>query len=87
MLILLLTGCITLAYIRGYMNTKVIKYGFRPREAANAIGSEGLFRRIVADGWIKPIVQQHKITIYDGNDVEACMDRLRSGELPNPVGR
>ena len=42
-----------------------IKYGFRPPEAAEALGSEKLLAECVTAGWIKPILKRHKLTLYD----------------------
>jgi len=59
-----------------------IKLGLRPDEAAEVIGSEQLFREMVSAGWLRPVVQRHKITLYDRGHVAAAWARILSGESP-----
>jgi hypothetical protein len=59
-----------------------IKYGFRPPEAAYALGSEKLLAECVAAEWIKPIVKRHKLTLYDRADIATCWSRILAGEMP-----
>jgi hypothetical protein len=59
-----------------------IKYGFRPPEAAYALGSEKLLAECVAAKWIKPTVKRHKLTLYDRADIATCWSRILAGELP-----
>jgi len=40
--------------------------------------------RCTKGGWLKPIVQGKRRTIYRLADVLACMQRIESGELPLP---
>ncbi len=41
-----------------------------------------LFMECCAAGWLKPFMSRHKMVLYDRKDVEACISRLRDGELP-----
>jgi hypothetical protein len=59
-----------------------IKYGFRPPEAAYALGSEKLLAECVAAGWIKPAVKRHKLTLYDRAHIATCWSRILAGEMP-----
>lgn len=59
-----------------------IKFGFRPHEAALALGSEKLLDECIAAGWIKPIVKRHKLTLYDRADIASCWARILAGEVP-----
>ena len=58
------------------------KYGMRPPEAAYAIGSEKLFGECVDAGWIVPVVQRHKLTLFDAGDVAKVWARILAGETP-----
>jgi hypothetical protein len=58
------------------------KYGFRPPEAAYALGSKKLLEEVVAAGWLKPIIQRHKLTLFDGRDIGLVWARILSGEIP-----
>jgi hypothetical protein len=40
--------------------------------------------RCKRSGWLKPIVQGKRRTIYRLADVLACMQRIEAGELPLP---
>jgi hypothetical protein len=59
------------------------KYGFRPTEAAFALGSEKLLDECVAAEWIKPVVKRHKLTLYDRGDIASCWSRILAGEMPS----
>jgi hypothetical protein len=41
-----------------------------------------LFRRMLDNGWIKPVVKKRKIKLYDLNQLDRCIDRLAAGEFP-----
>ena len=58
----------------------------RPHEAAFALGSEKLFMEVVAAGWILPVVQRHKLTLYDAGDVAKVWARILRGENPSDTG-
>ena len=60
----------------------ITKYGFRPKEAAYALGSEKLLEEVVAAGWLKPVVRRHKLTLYDGRDIAVVWTRILGGESP-----
>jgi hypothetical protein len=59
-----------------------LKYGFRPPEAAEVLGSEKLLAECVTAGWIKPVIKRHKLTLYDRADIASCWTRLLAGEVP-----
>ena len=58
------------------------KFGLRPSEVAFAFGSEKLFQECVAAAWLKPIVQRHKLTLFDHDEVALCWARILRGEKP-----
>jgi hypothetical protein len=41
-----------------------------------------LLSRMESAAWIKPIVKQRRMKLYDLNDLDACVERLRAGEWP-----
>ena len=63
-------------------SSNAVKYGYRPPEAADALGSAKLLAECVAAGWIKPVVQRHKLTLYDRAAIASCWGRILSGEMP-----
>jgi hypothetical protein len=63
-------------------NVSINKLGYRPDEAAYAIGSEKLLQECVDAGWLKAIVKRHKLTLYAASDIARCWARILGGELP-----
>lgn len=64
-----------------------MSFGLRPEKAAAEIGSKQLLDECVAAGWIKPVVQRHKLTLYDYTALAKCWARIAGGELPAPLSR
>ena len=58
------------------------RLGFRPDDAAEMIGSPQLFTEMREAGWIKPVLQRHKLTLYSGDDIQRCWHRILAGENP-----
>lgn len=63
-------------------NIPLTKYGFRPDEAAIVLGAAALLNAAVAAGWLRPVIQRHKLTLYDGADLARVWKRLTDGESP-----
>ena len=63
-------------------NISLTKLGYRPEEAAHALGSEKLLQECVEAGWLKPIIKRHKLTLYALSDITRCWARILGGELP-----
>jgi len=61
-------------------NMHISKLGYRPCEAAFALGSEKLFQECVQAGWLKPIIKRHKLTLYALSDITRCWARILGGE-------
>jgi hypothetical protein len=61
-----------------------VKLGYRPRDAIAAIGSKKLYLECVRRGWLKPVVRQHKLTLFEWRDIEKCFERIAAGELSQP---
>jgi hypothetical protein len=74
--------CIGYLWLSMKKSPNTIKYGFRPPEAAYALGSEKLLAECVAAGWIKPAVKRHKLTLYDRAAIATCWTRILAGEMP-----
>ncbi|MFZ4779177.1 MAG: hypothetical protein ACOYM3_27765, partial [Terrimicrobiaceae bacterium] len=58
------------------------KYGYRPEEVASALGSVQLFRVVVRLGWLKPVIQRKKLTLFDSGDVARVWGRIIAGDDP-----
>jgi hypothetical protein len=54
----------------------------RAAAAGDYVGCEGLLKLMKDAGWIKPVVQRHRMTIYRRSDLDACCSRLDAGEFP-----
>ena len=63
--------------------SNTVKYGYRPAEAADALGSAKLLEECVKAGWIKPDLRRHKLTLYDHAALAVCWARILNGEMPN----
>jgi hypothetical protein len=58
------------------------KFGYRPDEAAFALGSSLLLQECVEAKWLRPIVKRHKLTLYAQSDIARCWARILGGEVP-----
>ncbi len=56
----------------------------RATQLPELFGSWDLAYRCTKSGWLKPIVQGKRRTIYRLADVLACLQRIEAGELPPP---
>ena len=61
--------------------------GVHAKELPMLYGSAKLARRVVAAGWLKPVVAAHRCVIYDRIDVEAVWNRIKKGEQPPRLRR
>jgi hypothetical protein len=57
----------------------------RATAAAEYVGCEGMLKLMREAGWITPIVQRHRMTLYRLADLDACCSRLDAGEFPLAV--
>jgi hypothetical protein len=69
------------------MSLAELKLGLRPAEAAFLLGSTQLLAELVAAQWLKPVVNRHKLLLYDKADVNRAWARLLSGEQPPKLQR
>lgn len=63
------------------------RLGVRRAELRDFFGSEQLARELVADGWLKPVIQRKKLTLFAAVDVVKAFDRLVRGERPTQIHR
>ena len=59
-----------------------LKLGFRRGEAAEALGSVQLLDDMERADWLVPVVNRHKLKIYDRGDIQRAWARVLAGELP-----
>jgi len=57
----------------------------RRQDAASYLTAPQLFVFLEEALWIIPTVNRHRMTLFDLNDVDACIERLKSGEFPHTV--
>ncbi|MFZ4693680.1 MAG: hypothetical protein ACOYMV_00985 [Verrucomicrobiia bacterium] len=58
----------------------VAPLGVSTEHAGLMLGSGRLFEKMISKGWIKPVVSQHRLRLWDRRDVERCWNRLKGGE-------
>jgi len=54
----------------------------RQDDAGRYVGCDGMLKRFAEAGWLKPIVQRKRLTLYRRADLDACCSRLDAGEFP-----
>lgn len=64
-----------------------IKLGLRPEEAAFVLGSSQLFAEMVSAGWLRPVVNRHKLQLFDRGDICRAWARILAGEQPPKMVR
>ena len=60
------------------------KYGLRQNEVIERVGSVQLYRQMRAAHWLKPVINQHKLVLFDAGDVAKAWSRIVAGEKPEP---
>ena len=65
-----------------FNNVSSLKLGFRRVEAADAVGSVQLLDDMWRAGWITPVVNRHKLVLFDRGDLQRAWARILAGELP-----
>lgn len=67
------------------MKYSQLRRGLSPDDAAAYIGSKELLRQferaIERAKWLKPFVRGNRLTRFDIQDLDSCIDRLKAGEL------
>ena len=64
-----------------------LKLGLRRDEVGFMLGSPQLFDEMVAAKWVRPVINRHKLQIYDRGDVVRAWARILNGEEPPRLGR
>jgi hypothetical protein len=64
------------------MSQNIVKLGYRPGDVIAALGSKKLYLDCLSAGWLKPIVDQHKLRLFRQEDVLECYKRIAAGEMP-----
>ena len=58
------------------------RLGLRPPQVIEILGSEQIFHEVRQIGWLKPVVQRHRLTLYDAQAVKRVWSRIVRGEDP-----
>jgi hypothetical protein len=61
----------------------VLKRSLDPQEAAEYVGGMQLLKEYQAAGWLKPYVQRHRLTRYDRDDLDRCINRHKVQDPTN----
>lgn len=69
------------------LSMSTIPFGVRRSNLPDTFGSEELTRRVIFHGWLKPVIQQPKLTLFDTGDVAQVWQRIRNGEVPPAIPR
>ncbi len=64
-----------------------MKLGYRPDEAAEVVGGMEVLKSMVAAGWLQPVLQRKKLTVYNYGDLEKCWQRIVDGDALPPRPR
>ena len=62
------------------------KLALRPDDVDFMLGSRTLREEMLAAGWLKPVVQRHKLTLFDAAEVSKAWARILNGETPRKHG-
>jgi hypothetical protein len=65
-----------------YASLASLKLGFRADEIIFLIGSRQLFDEMVAAKWLVPVINRHKLQIFDRGQVSRAWARILNGDLP-----
>jgi len=65
-----------------YSNIIIAPRNLRAEVAGEYVGCPGLLARMVKAGWIKPLVQRKRLTIFVRSKLDECCERMERGEFP-----
>lgn len=57
----------------------------RRPDAGAYVGTSQLLARMEQAGWVRPVINEHKMTFYDLRQLDRCVDRLAAGDLPSSM--
>jgi len=63
-------------------NISALKLGYRREEAAEAVGSRQLLDDMQRANWLKPVINRHKLVIFDRGDLMRAWGRILAGDQP-----
>ncbi len=61
------------------------KLGLRPDEVDFIFGSRTLREEMIVAGWLNPVVQRHKLTLFDAAEVNRAWARILGGDTPRKL--
>jgi hypothetical protein len=61
---------------------KFLPKALNAADAAEYIGAPQLFADMRAHGWIKPLCDRHRMTMFDREELDNCYARFYAGEYP-----
>ena len=64
-----------------------IKLGFRREEAAFLLGSIQIVDEMVRAKWLIPVVNRHRLQIFDRGQISRAWARILNGEIPPRIVR
>ena len=56
----------------------------RPHTAVEVLGSTELLDQLVRQGWVKPVIQRNRLTLYSLAHLETAVTRLELGRRSMP---
>jgi hypothetical protein len=62
------------------ITASVPKRLYTKEEAGIYLGYPALLDRLVQAGWLKPLPKSGKFELYDCEDMDACITRLKAGD-------
>lgn len=65
-----------------YASLASLKLGYRADEIIFLIGSRQLFDEMVAAKWLIPVVNRHKLQVFDRGQLSRAWARILNGEQP-----
>jgi len=64
-----------------------IKLGFRREEVAFLLGSVQLVDEMVRAKWLVPVINRHRLLIFDRGQISRAWARILNGEMPPRIVR
>lgn len=64
-----------------------IRLGIRREELSGILGSEHLARELIHSGWLTPIIQRKKLTLFAMSHLAAVIERLTKRQRPPRIRR
>jgi hypothetical protein len=58
-----------------------LRRGLSAEEAAVYVGSKELLKQFERAKWVKPFIRGNRLTRFDIRDLDACIVRLKLGEV------